>query len=183
VSLFRWVFTLSLIVVFSLAVSAATVDINTATEQELVSLPGIGPARAHAIVQYRAEHGPFTGLDELDEVPGIGPGTISNLRGLVTFDVSGAQIAEMVSPEAAAPVTGRIDINTATREQLISLPGIGPSRAQAIITFREQNGPFTSVDDLERVQGVGAATLANLRPLITVSAPGSSARPASPETP
>jgi competence protein ComEA len=65
--------------------------------------------------------------------------------------------------------SGPIDINTATVDELDSLPGIGPSIAQAIVDERERNGPFRSVDDLERVRGVGPAKLEQLRHLVTVS--------------
>jgi competence protein ComEA len=60
------------------------VNINTATATELDTLPGIGPAKAEAIIQYRTEHGPFQHVDQLQEVPGIGEKTLQNLRDLIT---------------------------------------------------------------------------------------------------
>jgi competence protein ComEA len=62
------------------------VDINRATQDQLESLPGIGPATAQAILQYRLEHGSFQAVDDLDDVPGIGPATVENLRNLVTVE-------------------------------------------------------------------------------------------------
>lgn len=56
------------------------VNINTATEQELDQLPGIGPATAAKIISYREENGPFASLEALEEVPGIGPAKIEALR-------------------------------------------------------------------------------------------------------
>lgn len=59
---------------------AARVDLNAADAAELEELPGVGPALAARIVEYRAEHGPFDGVDALDEVPGIGAAKIAALR-------------------------------------------------------------------------------------------------------
>jgi competence protein ComEA len=64
--------------------SGALVNVNTATEPELEELPGIGPVLAAAIIAYRTEHGPFPSVDALDDVSGIGPATLENLRPLVT---------------------------------------------------------------------------------------------------
>lgn len=61
-----------------------------------------------------------------------------------------------------------ININAATIEQLDSLPGIGPSKAEAIITFRDENGKFKSIDDVEKVPGIGKKTLDSLSEYITV---------------
>jgi len=69
----------------------------------------------------------------------------------------------------ATPVTGAlININTADAALLDTLPGIGPSTAQKIIEYRDQNGVFATVEDLLKVPGIGPSTLENLRPLITV---------------
>lgn len=62
------------------------VHINYATLAELDDLPGIGPALAQAIIDYRAEHGPFAGLEDLDGVPGLGPSKLDALRDLLVFD-------------------------------------------------------------------------------------------------
>jgi competence protein ComEA len=62
----------------------APVNLNTATEVELDTLPGVGPVTAQAILDWRAEHGGFTAVDELLEVSGIGEVTMEELRPLVT---------------------------------------------------------------------------------------------------
>lgn len=62
------------------------IHINTATVEELTALPGVGPALAQAIVDYRTEHGPFVDLNTLDAVSGIGPALLNDLTGLVAFD-------------------------------------------------------------------------------------------------
>jgi competence protein ComEA len=59
------------------------VHLNTATEDELDELPGVGPATAQAIIAYRDRHGPFASVDDLAEVRGIGPARLEALRDLV----------------------------------------------------------------------------------------------------
>ena len=62
-----------------------------------------------------------------------------------------------------------VNINTATKSELESLKGVGPSKAQAIIDYRTKNGPFKSTDDLNNVPGFGDKTTAKLKPSVTVS--------------
>ena len=62
-----------------------------------------------------------------------------------------------------------IDLNTATAQELELLPGIGPVMAGRIVAYREANGPFTSIDDVENVPGIGPKTLESIRPLATVA--------------
>jgi competence protein ComEA len=61
-----------------------------------------------------------------------------------------------------------INLNTATLDQLESLPGIGPALGQRILDYREEHGPFRSVDDLLNVSGIGDKRLADIRPKVTV---------------
>lgn len=61
-----------------------------------------------------------------------------------------------------------VDLNTATADQLDTLPGVGPATAAAIIDFRDRHGAFRSVDDLAQVRGIGKAKLEQLRPHLTV---------------
>jgi competence protein ComEA len=72
------------------------------------------------------------------------------------------------SSSANSSGRGPVDLNRASAADLESLPGIGPSLAQAIIDHREQHGPFRSVDDLAEVRGIGPAKMEQVRPLVKV---------------
>ncbi|MEE4314602.1 MAG: ComEA family DNA-binding protein [Desulfofustis sp.] len=92
---------------------------------------------------------------------------------VLLFSVAGpalSQAAGAKSAAAAAQVAGEtVDINRADLEQLATLPGIGEKLAERINAYREENGPFKSVDDLLNVKGVGPKMLEKIKPLITVS--------------
>jgi len=73
---------------------------------------------------------------------------------------------------AAGPkpsLTGVVNVNTATSDQLKLLPGVGPSRADAIVAVRKQRGGFKSVDELTQVKGIGSAMLERMRPHLTLT--------------
>jgi competence protein ComEA len=63
---------------------------------------------------------------------------------------------------------GTVNINVATAEELQTLPGIGPSKAETIIAYREENGGFDSIEDLMNVSGIGEKSFGKLKASITV---------------
>lgn len=78
------------------------------------------------------------------------------------------------TPKAAATVTATatapVNLNTATVEQLATIPGVGPKMAERIIDYRRKNGGFKKVEDLMNVSGVGEKSFLKMKPLITVTA-------------
>ena len=79
-------------------------------------------------------------------------------------DSTGHSSGKSAKLDANSPV----NINTATPEELVQLPGIGPAYAERIIRYRKENGPFTSVAELENVKGIGKKRLARLRPFVRI---------------
>lgn len=164
--------------------SQSLLDLNTASEAELVKLPGIGKARAEAIVSYREAHGPFASVQDLRKIHGIGPATLRGLEGWVTV---GERSAGTTQTQSSQPVLGFtpapqrapaslnvpsagnssntatpptpsqtiLDLNTATVAELADLEQIGPVLAQRIVDYRNRNGRFQRLEDLDKVPGIG----------------------------
>lgn len=79
------------------------------------------------------------------------------------------KIGRSVAPDTSA----KLDLNTASIDELQRLPKIGPKMAQRIVEFRRQYGPFRKLDDLQQVKGIGEKTLQILKPYIKISLPDS----------
>lgn len=75
---------------------------------------------------------------------------------------------KVTNPNPAPSVSTLININTASSDQLQELPGIGESKAQAIIDYRESYGPFSAIEQVMNVSGIGPATFERLKDLITI---------------
>jgi DNA uptake protein ComE-like DNA-binding protein len=119
----------------------ALLDLNSATEQKLQELPGIGEAYAKRIVSGR----PYESVKDLAKI-GIPAATITKIAPLVT----------------AKP----LDLNTATEDRLRELPGIGEAYAKRIIAGR----PYKSLEDLSKAD-IPSATIKKLTPFVTVEQP------------
>ncbi len=134
------------------------IDPNTAPAEQLERLPGIGPAKAFAIVEERRRGGPYRTAEELARVPGIGPALLQRISPRLTLRRS-----PIAPVGASSPVGGPVDINSANRTELMTLPGIGPARADSILAFRERAGGFSDLDQLLEIPGIGAAVLRGLQ--------------------
>ncbi|TDR80151.1 ComEA family DNA-binding protein [Paludibacterium purpuratum] len=83
---------LTVFLMFMSAAALAAVNINTASQQELETLKGVGPAKARAIIQYREQRGPFATAQDLRRVPGFGEKTVRKLE--ADLIVSGPTVVE-----------------------------------------------------------------------------------------
>lgn len=86
----------------------------------------------------------------------------------LSFAVPLATLAANEPVKVAAVDVAAVSINTATAKELQSLPGVGSVTAERIIAYRTENGPFTSVDDLTKVKGLGKKSLEKIRELVTL---------------
>ncbi|MBC7251594.1 MAG: helix-hairpin-helix domain-containing protein [Anaerolineae bacterium] len=76
--------------------------------------------------------------------------------------------ASLTSAASSVQPAGKVNINTATAEELDTLPGIGPALAQRIIEYRQTNGPFQSIEEIKNVSGIGDKLFEKLKDLITI---------------
>ena len=89
---------------------------------------------------------------------------------LVEVSEDRKETAPVEKPEAPGMLEGEVlDLNTATLSDLTRLPGIGQTKAQAILDWREAHGPFRAVEDLLSVDGIGEKTWETLRPYVRVN--------------
>ena len=170
---------------------ATPVDVNSADLKTLETLPGVGPATAKRIVEGR----PYQTLSDLGKVKGLSESKLTALKSLVVFGPAAAPQTPgpKTKPAAASTTTGpggtptatqvskpstatpklapgqKLNINTASAEELDKLPGIGPSKANAIVNYRNQNGNFKTIEEIQKVKGIKEGLFAKIKDHIKVS--------------
>ncbi len=143
-------------------------DLQTATLEELITIPGIGPKRAADIIEYRQKHG-FQNKIDLLQIKGIGNATYQKIE-VYFHDLGETEITaakqELPAPQETSTSDNqllKININTADVQELTKLTGIGPAKAERIIALRQELGKFTSIQDLLQVKGIGPKTLEKMQ--------------------
>ncbi|WP_455125169.1 ComEA family DNA-binding protein [Ruminococcus sp.] len=164
-------------------------DLNAATAEELQALPGIGETLAQRIVVYREQIGGFRNLEQLLEVNGIGTVKYAEIVPMlylpeetpdeeeslqpeeVPEESSAADMPEEAATDAAEPtepVSFPIDLNTATREELMRIPEMTETLADAILTLRQEIRYFSSPYELLYAEGMTDQRFEKLRDFVTV---------------
>lgn len=167
------------------------IKINEVTAEELAAykISGLGEKTAEKIVEYREENGPFKNMEDLDGAPRVGEKMLEKLEEQgIDFGDAAAESGESSEKEATASegedktetksssrskedsgATGKkVNINEADAKELQTVKGIGEVSAQRIIDYREENGPFKSIEDIQEVKGFGEKTFEKIRDRITV---------------
>jgi len=119
-------------------------------------------------------------VDALEAAGGARPAADTSTLNLARLLIDGEQIVVGIALPGAGPMAvpsapdtsdasiAPVNLNTATAQQLETLPGVGPVTAAAILEWRTQHGIFSSVDELLEVSGIGEATLGELKPYVHV---------------
>lgn len=146
-------------------VNQERLNINTATEEELMTLPGVNRLVAQNIVEYRDCIGGFKKVEDLALVSGVGATKLEAIK--LEICVSSRTSSSQHSPSSLRKdldqsCTG-ININTATPAQLMSIKGITEKIAKNIVAFRSEHGPFKTIEDLVRVDHINSSLLDKIR--------------------
>ena len=129
---------------------AIVVDINEADTSALIALPGIGSKLAARIVNFRDRLGGFYSVDQIRETYGLPDSTFQKIKS--SFQLSGA--------------VKKFNINTVTKEELKVHPYFKWNLANAIVEYRNQHGPFKSLDELKNIAAIDEATFQKILPYL-----------------
>ncbi|GAB0090118.1 Endonuclease/exonuclease/phosphatase family domain-containing protein 1 [Sergentomyia squamirostris] len=162
--------------------SLETLNINTATVEQLMTLPGVNRRVAQCIVDHRAAiGGQFQRIDDLALVSGMGAVKLEQIRPEICVrrkqgSLQGSSLSSrtpsmdsLVSEPALQIRPGPLNVNTATVFQLQQLSGMNQELAANVVEYRKRKGHFKSIDDLSRVKGLSPARVGAIRALLSLS--------------
>ena len=173
---------LIVVVIVALAATVLAGMLRPAPPEEVIAVPTATPRDVYVHVSgavrepglYRLADGARV-VDAVAAAGGFADDADRAAVNLAREVVDGEQLVVGIPPPPGAPAeasgaagAGLVNLNTATLGDLDSLPRIGPAIAQRILDWREENGRFTSIDDLLAVPGIGDKMIASLRDLVTV---------------
>lgn len=129
------------------------IDINTADTTDFIALPGIGSKLASRIVNFRDKLGGFYSINQLAEIYGLPDSTFQRIRKYLKLEND---------------VLKKININTATADELKAHPYIRYSLANPIIAYRNEHGPFSKIEDLKKVMAVSEDVYKKILPYLAI---------------
>jgi competence ComEA-like helix-hairpin-helix protein len=142
------------------------VNINTATSTEIMEHLGIGRFYPGKIVTHRNKNGNFVDLEELKMVEGLSKGFYDQYKDMLTI---GEDEQKPEEPERNhEPFGGKVNVNTATAQEIIDRVQISPETANNIVRYRKKNGPFRDIADLVKVSRFGVRCLKKYGDMLTV---------------
>uniref|UniRef100_A0A8C0C1H5 Endonuclease/exonuclease/phosphatase family domain-containing protein 1 n=1 Tax=Buteo japonicus TaxID=224669 RepID=A0A8C0C1H5_9AVES len=153
----------------NILVNQERLNINTATEEELMTLPGVTRVVAQNIVEYREYIGGFKKVEDLALVSGVGAAKLEQVKFEICVSSKGSSAQHSPSSLRKDPASEhhlsatKININTATPAQLMSIRGITEKIANSIVDYRKEHGPFKSIEDLVRMDCINSSFLDKIR--------------------
>lgn len=159
-------------------------NINNATEEELMTLPGVSRSTAQNIIEYRCRIGGFKKVEDLALVSGVGAAKLGVMRAEICVSQKRSNSSRGSSPGSSRQDVNlnersirrsnssaqlRVNVNSANVFQLMKVKGVGQLIAENIVAHRDKKGPFKSLDELAKVKGIGTGLLGAIRHHLTLS--------------